>query len=74
MKSIKNANRLLEDLNSWNAEELLAHNSKEPDFLVSGETSGYIQVKLDQIRSLGYNAEWSEESKKYYLVNKGTRK
>ena len=61
---------LVDHLNDWHAEELLAYNEPErfPDQITSGETNGWISTHEEELRKLGVSVAWDKTDQKYRIV------
>ena len=62
---------LVDHLNDWHADELLAYNEPErfPDRVTSGETNGWISAHEEELKKIGILIEWDKTGQKYKIAN-----
>ena len=64
-----NAVQLLSRLNDWHADELYLYNNPkiamQKNFMVSGESNGYIESMLEQLAEIEHPAEWNDKTREY---------
>ena len=61
--------RLVDHLNDWHADELLAYNEPErfPNRATSGETNAWISAHEDELTKFGVTIVWDKTDKKYKI-------
>ena len=66
----KETQKLVDHLNAWDADELIAYNEPErfPNFKTSGETNGWILSHEKQLSNLGVEISWDKQTQKYVIV------
>ena len=66
----KDPQKLVDHLNDWHADELLAYNEPErfPNRVTSGETNGWISSHEDELKKLGVTIGWDETDQKYIIT------
>ena len=66
----KETQKLVDHLNDWDANELIAYNEPErfPNFKTSGETNGWISSHQEQLSNLGVEISWDKQMQKYVIA------
>ena len=71
----KDISRLVEHLNDWHKDELIAYNEPEnfPNYSTSGETGGWIASHEEELAKLGASVEWDRDADEYVLLDPDRR-
>ena len=67
----KEPQKLVDHLNDWHADELMAYNEPErfPNRKTSGETNGWISAHEDELNKLGVTIVWDKTQRKYKIAD-----
>ncbi|MEM6798757.1 MAG: hypothetical protein AAF589_04515 [Planctomycetota bacterium] len=67
----KDPQELVDHLNDWHADELLAYNEPErfSNRVMSGETNGWISAHEDELKKLGVMIAWDKTDQAYKIVD-----